>query len=254
SEFGVSRVTVRQALRFLEQAGSVSRARGRGTIVSPPKFTRNVLPVSTLEQDFTRQGIAYETRILDFQRSYAPPEVIRERLKLSSRSTVGRLRLVRLVHGKIICFERRYCIPSLAKQLVPETLMDCGVVALLSKLVGSTIQMVEFETEITPSGEEVSAALGITAGTLMLQNTFVYFLDNGTPVETGSISYRVDRCKFRAAGRLASPSGTVERAPEQPSSADSSPGGRLANHAQSSPKFAGRRGPVRSLSRAFSAK
>lgn len=220
AEFNVSRITVRQALRVLEQAGTVTRTRGRGTVISPPKFTRSLLPVIPLEEDLKQQGIFYETRILNFQRNYAPPDAIRERLKLRPRSTVGKLHLVRLVNGKIICFESRFCIPSLAKQLVPERLLDCAVVTLLSQAVGSTIQMVEFETEITPSGEEVALALGITPGSLMFQNTFVYFLDDGTPVETGTISYRVDRCKFRAVGRLPSASAEVEPPPRpQPASA-----------------------------------
>ena len=38
--FGVSRLTLRRALGLLERSGLVSRQRGRGTIVSPPKVSR----------------------------------------------------------------------------------------------------------------------------------------------------------------------------------------------------------------------
>ena len=39
-QFGVSRVTIRRALGLLERSGLVSRERGRGTTVNPPKITR----------------------------------------------------------------------------------------------------------------------------------------------------------------------------------------------------------------------
>jgi GntR family transcriptional regulator len=206
-EFAVSRVTVRQALRVLEQSGLVTRARGRGTVVCAPKFTRNLYPIRALEDDLDQQGIDHETRVLDFQRKFSPPEAIRSKLQLGKTASVGRLLLVRLVNGKVICFEKRYCVPSLARQLAPEKLLNNAVVALLSQAAKSKIEVVEFETEISPAGEEVAVALGITPGSLMVQNTFAYFHDNGTPIEAGTVSYRIDRCKFRAVGRLLSPGG-----------------------------------------------
>src|SRR5262245_5276042 len=54
--FGVSRVTVRGALGLLERSGLVSRQRGRGTIVNPPKVTRSFSPLLTIEEDFQRQN------------------------------------------------------------------------------------------------------------------------------------------------------------------------------------------------------
>ena len=44
---------------------------------------------------------------------------------------------------------------------------------------------------------EVAAALGLSPGGLILANTFTYLLEDGTPVEAGVISYRIDRCKFK---------------------------------------------------------
>ena len=59
--FGVSRITVRGALDLLEKSGLVSRLRGRGTTVSPPKITRRFAPLQSFEQDLASQGIEFET-------------------------------------------------------------------------------------------------------------------------------------------------------------------------------------------------
>lgn len=203
AQFGVSRVTLRQALGLLEQAGSITRTRGRGTIVNPPKTVRNNIPMCTLEDDFRQQGIAFETRILGFDKNAQPSKEAREHLRLATKERVGALRLVQIVNRRIICIEERYCRASLAKRLDLDEVRSDGIMEILSRLSGMPIETVEFETEILPSSGEIASALGLTRGAPVLQNSFVYFLSNGEPVETGLIAYRVDRCKFRAVGRFA---------------------------------------------------
>ena len=202
AEFGVSRMTVRAALHMLEQNGSVTRVRGRGTIANPRKIVRNAFPMTTIEQDFRQQGIAFDTDILEFKRSSAPPAAIRTALHLSSSANVGHVRLIRRVKGRIICYEDRYVIASLARRLTPDALVKHDVLAFLSFLNGSTPITVEFDFDICPAGQEAAEALGITPGTTIVTNNFVHIAENGAPFESGSISYRIDHCKFRAIGRL----------------------------------------------------
>ena len=73
--FGVSRITVRGALDLLEKSGLVSRLRGRGTTVSPPKITRHFAPLQSFEQDLSSQGIAFETRVLSYESKSRPPGI-----------------------------------------------------------------------------------------------------------------------------------------------------------------------------------
>src|SRR4026209_2154274 len=56
--FGVTRVTIRRALGLIERGGAITRLRGRGTIVSPPKVIRHL--ARTIERDFREQGIKLE--------------------------------------------------------------------------------------------------------------------------------------------------------------------------------------------------
>jgi GntR family transcriptional regulator len=221
AEFGVSRVTVRSALRVLEQAGAVTRIRGRGTIANPQKIVRNAIPMITVEEDFRRQGIAYDTRVLEFSRNQKPTEAVRAALKLSARASVGHVRLVRRVKGKIICFEDRYIAPHLARRLTPAILVERDILAHLALLSGSKPVFVEFETEICPAGQQAASALGITPSTLMVMNNFVHLVEGGRPMDAGSICYRIDHCKFRSFGRLA----LASRAEEPQAAPERSPAG-----------------------------
>jgi len=200
--FGVSRVTVRRALGLLERSGLVSRQRGRGTIVSPPKITRRFSPFYPFEEDLWQQGIKFETRVVDYDPAATPPEIIRARLRLPPGSPVGFLSLARLVDDRIICHDRRHFHPAVAARFDRSLVQDRAVSEILAELVGMRITAADWESEIIPSSREVAAVLGLTPGALIVANTFTYYLEDGSPIEAGVMSYRIDRCKFQFAGRF----------------------------------------------------
>jgi GntR family transcriptional regulator len=221
--FGVSRVTLRRALDILERNGSVSRQRGRGTIVSPPKITRRFTPLYNFEHDLREQGIAFETRVLAYEPTTTPPEAIRECLKLPPGSTVGFLSLARLVEDRIISHDRRHFPPATALRFDPQLVTGRAVSDVIEGLVGQRVATVDWESEIVSAPREVSAVLGIAPGALIVANSFTYYLESGAPIESGTMSYRVDRCKFTFGGRFNQP---VPGAAQAPATANEAVDGR----------------------------
>ncbi len=195
--YGVSRVTVRSALDLLERNGLVTRLRGRGTTVSPRKITRHFSPLHSFEKDLASQGVAFETQIMSYDPVAAPSDSIRERLCLAERETVGCLSLVRLVEDRIVCHDLRHYPPKIARQLDPTLIERRDASDILESLAGAPVADVDWESEIVSASGDVAMALQIAPRTLVLANTYTWRLENGTPVEAGTISYRNDRCKFR---------------------------------------------------------
>jgi DNA-binding GntR family transcriptional regulator len=200
--FAVSRATIRRALGMLEQAGVVTRQRGRGTTVSPPKITRHFSPLNSFEEDMRRQGVDFETRIRSYLPKTEAPLFIRERLKLGLGATVGSLSLVRVVNDLIVCHHSVFFPPAVAASLDPDLVRSHSIPFALVEATGMPTTQVDFESEIVPAEGEVAAALRITAGSLIVSNTYTNYQENGVPVEAGTISYRIDRCKFHITGRL----------------------------------------------------
>ena len=195
--FGVSRITVRGALDLLEKSGLVSRLRGRGTTVSPPKITRHFSPLQSFEQDLKDQKIEFETRILAYDSAAAAPEFVLDRLRLPSTGTVGHLSLNRLVEDRVVCHDARYYPPEVAGKIDPEQVVEHDASKVLEDIVGSRIAQVDWESEIISASGEVSEALGTAPRSLILANTYTWHSEFGVPIEAGVISYRIDRCKFR---------------------------------------------------------
>lgn len=196
-QFGVSRVTVRMALSLLERAGLVSRQRGRGTIVSPAKVVRRLVPLRTIERDLHEQGIKLETRVIEYRRRASAPAHVRHVLRARGSETVGFLSLARLVDGRVICDDRRYLAPFVRDRFEPELVHSQPVSAILHELTGLPITRVDWETEITRATAETAAVLGITPGSLIVSNTSTDFLSDGRAVQTYVMSYRVDRVRFK---------------------------------------------------------
>ena len=197
NRFGVSRITIRGALDLLENSGLISRLRGRGTIVSPPKITRRFSPLYSFEQDLSDQGVAFETRLLAYEPRSIPSEATRERLGLPAGSTVGSLSLVRLVDDRVVCHDRRFYPPEIASRFNTELVKDQDASKVLEDLVAEPIAESDWESEIIPASGAVAVALEIVPRTLIVANTYTWRVKNGTPVDVGIISYRIDRCRFK---------------------------------------------------------
>lgn len=215
--FGVSRVTIRRALGLLERSGVVSRQRGRGTTVNPPKITRWLSPMYPFEEDLHRQGIKFETRILEYAPRHVPPDPVPERLRLPRGVEVGFLALQRLVDDRIICLDRRYLRPDVAARFDPQMVADRPVADVLCELAGQPIASAEWTTEIVAAPREVAAPLGITPGVLILMNTGTEYLPDGTPIQVHTMCYRIDRVRFQFAVNYAAAPGLP---PESPAPSD----------------------------------
>ena len=194
--FKVSRVTIRRALGFLQRLGKISRQRGQGTVVSPPRIVRHIVPVRALEQDLLEQGLKLETAVLVYQAKTSPPEEIRLRLDLKRKEKAGYLALLRAVHGRTICFEQRYLSPAIASHFDPALIHEQPLIHVLQRLAGMSVSKNIWMMEIVPARGDVAKALGVIPGVLTIVHTFTEYLESGAPLDAGIVSHRIDRVRF----------------------------------------------------------
>src|ERR1035437_9782899 len=80
-DFGVSKITVRQALRQLADLGYVRREQGRGTFVSKPKLEHGPRSLPGFPEESRRPRVPAPSRVLEH--SEAPPDArVAEALEL----------------------------------------------------------------------------------------------------------------------------------------------------------------------------
>src|SRR5690606_48713 len=76
--FGVSRITVRRALRDLVDEGYIVRQPGKGSFVRQAKLQDRSAVLGGFAHDLQAQGYEVESEILDYGRRSAPPHIAKK--------------------------------------------------------------------------------------------------------------------------------------------------------------------------------
>ena len=116
--YGVSRHTVREAVRRLQDEGAVSRERGRGTFVTAPAIERSwgAGVVYSLFRSVESQGFEQRSKVLDL--SETTDEDAAERLALATGAPLVRLERLRLADGQPLAHDVVWLPASIARPLL----------------------------------------------------------------------------------------------------------------------------------------
>jgi len=194
--FSVSRSTMRRALAILQRSGLISRTRGRGTVVSAPKYVRTLFPACTIEEDFARQGLTIDTTIVGLSKADASSRM-HVHMEVKRNQRIAILEMQRSFGSDVICFERRSILAAHAEMLDRQLIGVVSLSELLEHVSGASIANSEIETEILPAQQDVADYLGITAGSLVLIQSFKERTTAGKVLQFGMMFYRIDRVRFK---------------------------------------------------------
>lgn len=194
TRFGVSRETVRQALRELLVAGRIER-RGRGTVVSRPKLVQP-LSLNSYTEGAVAMGRKPGRLLVTWENVDATAETAAA-LEVSTGATVMHLERVLLADDQRIGLESTYLpwtrFGSLTANFDPTTSLYAAIRAEGVQF-GSAIEHIE---TVLPSPREAGLLGTTTAMPVLLLNRRT--LDtNGVPIEMVRALYRGDRVAFEA--------------------------------------------------------
>ncbi len=97
--YGVTLMTLRQALRVLSDEGLVVQQPGRGTFVAPPQLAYQRKTLRSLADELRSQGIEVETRVLKTG-NRQPPATVSATLDMPAGQRALRVERLRLIGGK----------------------------------------------------------------------------------------------------------------------------------------------------------
>jgi GntR family transcriptional regulator len=105
--FGVTLMTLRQALELLERENLIARRHGLGTFVAAPSIDYDILQLRRFAGDLSAQGEHVSTRLLD-SRATVGDRRVTDALLLRPRASVVTLERLRLVDGHPISLQRSF--------------------------------------------------------------------------------------------------------------------------------------------------
>ncbi|WP_327089174.1 GntR family transcriptional regulator [Nonomuraea sp. NBC_01738] len=195
-ELGVSRDTLRQALRELQRHGHVVRTvgRGGGTFVAEPKVRRNLSRYSGLADELREQDIKAAARVLSARGRSASP-AIAAALGVQPGEPVHEIVRVRLADDRPMALEHTYYAQALFPGLLDHPL-DGSIYELLRSIYGETpVRAVEYLEPIL-AGPDEARALGIEEGAPLMYVERIAYDAADRPVEFGRDVYRGDRTRM----------------------------------------------------------
>lgn len=196
---GVSRITVRQALKALVQEGALYRVPGKGTYVA----ARKVAPLAaftSFSENMRAQGLTPSYRLLAAE-AVDPPLPIRQELRLGANARAFRLQRLlladRLPIGLQDGFYPEHLFGPAAGQINPASLAEGSLYAQLETTLDSPLGKAAETLEPAIANRKEVELLGIAPGAPVLVLRRVSFLANGEPVESVKLVFRGDAYRYR---------------------------------------------------------
>ncbi|MFY0759576.1 GntR family transcriptional regulator [Metabacillus dongyingensis] len=193
-KYGISRMTVRQALSNLVNDGYLYRQRGKGTFVAHQKIEQPLKGLTSFSEDMRSRGLEPSTRVISFTEVKASHDLA-AKLDLEAGAPLFELKRVRLADQLPMAYEMLYISKELAQGLTKEIAVN-SIYDYVENKLGLKIQHGRQVLEASIARKTEAEMLEVAEGAPVLLIERRTTLDTNKPFEVVRSVYRADRYKF----------------------------------------------------------
>jgi len=194
--FGVSRITVRQALNDLQKEGLIFKLPGKGTFVSKPKAFQELSQLEGFAEAMSRRGYEIYNRLAGFQFVGAAPNVAQQ-LRLTAGDAVAEIKRIRLLNREPVSLEVTYVAAELGERLRQEDLATRDIFLILENDYGIALGTASLQIDAILADHALSAALQIDEGMPVLRIERLTHTADGKPLDFEYLYFRGDAFQYR---------------------------------------------------------
>jgi GntR family transcriptional regulator len=193
--FGVTLMTLRQALELLERENLIARRHGLGTFVAAPSIDYDILQLRRFAGDLSAQGEHVTTRVLGSRLAPADRRVT-DALALRPRGRVVVIERLRLVEGHPMSLQRSFLPPALGEPVLEADLRVTPLIQVLEFKLGITIERARETVSAVRLGRREARELGCLAGMPAFESERVSYDAAGGPVVFDRVYIPGDRFRI----------------------------------------------------------
>lgn len=191
-QFGVSRETVREALRGLEQDGLISRSRGRGTFLLRMPPARSEMRLTGLAEDFTELKFDTVAKVLH-KGPATPPPAVTAAMRVAPGEMAYRVVRLRLVDGEPFAFHEAFLPLDIGVRIGALDLRRTSIVHELRDTLGIEIHEDQQRIEAVAADTELARLLEVALGAPLLYLARHFLSPRGETVVYFRSYFRADR-------------------------------------------------------------
>ncbi len=193
--FGVSRITVRQALNDLQKEGLIFKIHGKGTFVARPKAVQNLMRLEGFGEAMSAAGHYTHSRVLG-HRVMRPPRHILARLALDEKCEVMEIRRIRYLNHDPISLDVTYVPVELGQRLIKEDLPRRDVFLILETDYGFRLDRAELRIDATLADAALAEVLAVAEGSPVLRIERLTLALPDQPIDFEYLYYRGDAFQY----------------------------------------------------------
>ncbi len=195
AQAGISRMTARQALSYLEQRGAIEVRHGVGTFVTPPKLTSDPLHLLGFTEQMMSTGGRVTSSVLE-QIVIEAPKSVAKALGIPPGERVVHIMRLRSLNGEPMLLETSHFRHSHCAGIEDHDLSERSLYATLAEEFGIHLTRAQQTIEAIAANSYESELFGIEKGMPMLLLEGVASTADGMAGEHFKAVYRGDRFKF----------------------------------------------------------
>jgi GntR family transcriptional regulator len=192
--FQVSKITVRQALRDLQQLGYIRREQGRGTFVQGPPLEEGPRELKSFTAEMQGHGLTATSRVLEQGLIDAPGDIA-SCLAVAEGEPVFRLQRLRFADGEPMGLQTAYVPATLAPGIERLSFADASLYEILAARFGLYPASARETHKAIAVPEDAAPLLRVAAGSPALGAERLTSLGDGRPLECVHSIMRGDRYK-----------------------------------------------------------
>jgi GntR family transcriptional regulator len=204
--YSVSAITVRRALKDLQDEGLIYRERGRGTFARRRRVVQELNHISSWAEAVEKRGLRHQSEVLAVAFEPAAP-ALAETLEIDPQDTVVRLLRRRFVEDTPVTLMTNYLLAEMVPGIETHIRHEASLYRVLESRYRLTLGVAQETVSARGASRREAELLEVRAGSPLLEIERVSYSVDGRPVEFVKSVSRSDIYRYQVslAGRPITP-------------------------------------------------